>query len=241
MFNQRAESMFGYSKSEIIGSPLEALIPDRFRMGHHEHVKRFAAGEETSRPVSARNAAIFGRRKNGEEFPVDAAISKLEIGGETLLTVFLRDISEQKRAEDEERLVGAVGKVLIAAGTDYQRLLTDVANVIVRNHADWCSVDIVQEGAVRRFRVVHRNPALAHVCEALERYRTRHSAHLRSFLAGVEGRPAWCGSRALDRQGHRRRSRWARLGRQQGWSRNDLLFHVADGTSRRARTVTPYR
>jgi PAS domain S-box-containing protein len=81
MFNEGAERIFGYSKAEILGSPLEVLIPERFGLNHRQHVKGFAAGEETARRMGARRAEIIGLRKNGEEFPADAAISKLEVGG----------------------------------------------------------------------------------------------------------------------------------------------------------------
>jgi signal transduction histidine kinase len=85
-------------------------------------------------------------------------------------------VSDQKRIESEERLLAEIGKVLVSAGSDFQRLLTDVASVIVRGHADWCSVDIVQQGDVRRLRVVHSNPAMAGICEELERFPVRREA-----------------------------------------------------------------
>jgi signal transduction histidine kinase len=82
----------------------------------------------------------------------------------------MRDISEQKLVENEQRLLAEIGKILITAGADYQRMLTDVANMMVRNVADWCSVDIVQQGDVRRLTIVHSDPAMAATCDALERY-----------------------------------------------------------------------
>lgn len=170
MFNAGAERIFGYSKAEILGAPLETLLPERFRKNHSQHVKRFAEGEETARRMGMRSAEIFGLRKNGEEFPADAAISKLAPGGRRLLTVAVRDVTEQKRVESEQRLLAEIGKILVTAGLDYQRLLTEVANLMVRNVADWCSVDIVQEGDVRRLRIVHSDPGMAATCDALERY-----------------------------------------------------------------------
>jgi len=185
LFNEGAESIFGYSKGEVVGSPLDVLIPERFRANHREHVKKFAEGRETSRRMGARHVDIVGLRKNGEEFPTDAAISKLEVGGERVLTVFLRDISEQKRVEDAERLLAEIGKVLVTAGSDYQRLLADVAHVLVRGTADWCSVDIVQENDIHRLMIVHSDPAMAPVCKALERYPLRREQA--SPLRAVDG------------------------------------------------------
>jgi signal transduction histidine kinase len=120
--------------------------------------------------MGTRRATILALRKNGEELHADAAIAKLEVGAERLFTVSLRDISEQKRVEGAERLLAKVGRVLVAAGMDYQRLLTEVAGVIVRELGGWCAVDVVEAGDIRRLRIVHSDPAMAATCEALERY-----------------------------------------------------------------------
>ena len=168
MFNDGARDIFGYSPEEIIGSPLEVLIPERFREVHRQHMERFSAGQQQARHMGSRGARIYGLRKNGEEFPTDAAISKLEVGGKKLLTVSLRDISEQQRSEDEQRLLAEAGEILVRAGSDYQRLLTDFASNIANTIAAWCAVDIVQAGDVRRVKIVHSDPAKAAVCKALE-------------------------------------------------------------------------
>ena len=101
IFNDGAEKIFGYSRSEAIGAPLDILIPDRFRSAHRQHVERFAVGDVTARRMGERLTTIAGLRKNGEEFPAEAAISKLQVGEKTLLTVALRDITERKRIEEE--------------------------------------------------------------------------------------------------------------------------------------------
>ena len=89
IFNDGAEKIFGYSKSEAVGAPLHILIPDRFRSAHRQHVERFGRGDETARPMAERLTTIAGLRKNGEEFSADATISKLQVGEKTLLTVAL--------------------------------------------------------------------------------------------------------------------------------------------------------
>lgn len=170
MFNEGAQSIFGYSKDEIVGSPLEILIPHRFRSIHRRHVEQFSDGQQIARRMGSRSAKIYGLRKNGEEFPTDAAISRLQVGGTTLLIVSIRDISEQVRIENEQRLLAETGDILVSAGSDYQRLLTDVANVVVRNIADWCAVDLIHDGEPRRLRIVHADPAKAAICKALEDY-----------------------------------------------------------------------
>lgn len=171
MFNEGAERAFGYAKAEILGSPVEVLLPERFRLQHRQHVERFAAGHETTLRFGVRR--IVGLRKNGEEFPADASLSKLDVGGTMVLTVSLRDVSEQRRVDDEQRLLAKVGKTLVAAGADVQRLLTDVAKALADSFAGWCTVDIVQAGDVRRVKVVHSDEAMAATCTALERYSAR--------------------------------------------------------------------
>jgi len=172
MFNEGAERTFGYAKDEMIGALLEVLLPVRFRLKHHEHVQAFAAeGRDTSRRVGPR--LVIGLRKNGEEFPLDVTISKVEVSGQMVLMAAVRDVSERTRVEDEERLLSKLGETLMVGGLDYQRLLTDVANVIADHFAGWCSVDIAQAGDIRRLRVAHSDPTMAATCEALERYPVR--------------------------------------------------------------------
>ena len=107
IFNDGAEKIFGYSRSEAIGAPLSMLIPDRFRVAHREDVERFASRGVTARRMGDRLSTIAGVRKNGEEFPAEAAISKLHFGDKTLLTVALRDITERTRIEEELRSANA--------------------------------------------------------------------------------------------------------------------------------------
>ena len=103
MFNEGAENIFGYSRAEALGAPLSMLIPERLRAVHSQHVERFAAGETVARRMGQRGATIVGLRKTGEEFLADAAISKLEVGGRRTLTVALRDVTDQRRLEDQLR------------------------------------------------------------------------------------------------------------------------------------------
>ncbi len=301
IFNEGAEKTFGYSKAEAIGASLDLLIPESLRDIHRRHIASFAAGEMSARQMGARHSPISGRRKNGDEFPAEGAISKIEVGGKSLFTVSVRDvtetkrvedalrssvarfevalkgghagvleqdrdlritwyyspslfsrqaqglvgktdfdlfprseaermtalkrkvlelgvpmreviqtaigdnahwfdvtveprrdsegqiigvisvnwdISEQKRIEDEERLLAETGRILVSAGSDQTALLTEVADVIVHNIADWCSVDLVHDGKFSRLKVVHSDPAMAEICAALERYPVHRQRNL---------------------------------------------------------------
>jgi PAS domain S-box-containing protein len=168
IFNEGAEKIFGYTRVEAIGSPLEMLIPTRFHTVHHEHVKRFASGEVAARKMGQVGIAIIGLRKNGDEFPADAAISKLELGGQRILTVALRDIGDQKRIEREQRFLADAGAALTAS-LDYEETLTAIAHLAVRDLADYCIVDLVGDrGEVRRLKMAARDPSRTWVCDLLE-------------------------------------------------------------------------
>jgi len=99
LFNQGAQRIFGYSADEVRGQPLDLLLPPRFAHAHREHILAFAAAPELARHMAERRE-VFGRRKDGTEFPAEASISKSALDGAVTFTVILRDITERKRSEE---------------------------------------------------------------------------------------------------------------------------------------------
>ena len=99
LFNQGAETIFGYSAAEVLHQPLEVLLPEGRRGRHSQHVREFGTSGDRARQMGRRSQAIFGRRKDGTEFPAEASISKLVLEEETLFTVILRDISDRVEAD----------------------------------------------------------------------------------------------------------------------------------------------
>jgi PAS domain S-box-containing protein len=167
-FNEGAERIFDYAQAEALGAPLEMLIPERFHEVHRRHVERFAVGSRVARRMGEATTPIFGLRKNGEEFPADASISKLEIAGKRVLTVSLRDISESKRIETEHAFLSEVG-VILSSTLDYEQTLANIAELAVRDLADFCIVDTVGEaGEVRKLKVAAHDPSRAWVSGVLE-------------------------------------------------------------------------
>ncbi len=94
LFNPAAARIFGISIEEAMGRSIEDFIPERFRGTHGKHVQSFGLHEHSSRKMG-QGGQIVGLRANGEEFPAKASISKFEIDGQTVFTVFLRDVTKQ--------------------------------------------------------------------------------------------------------------------------------------------------
>ncbi len=98
LFNESAERMFQCPAKQAIGQTLEKFIPARFREAHQHHIDGFGRSGVTSRRMGELGT-VTGLRGNGEEFPIEAAISHISVEGKKLYTVILRDITERKRAE----------------------------------------------------------------------------------------------------------------------------------------------
>jgi PAS domain S-box-containing protein len=111
MFNPAAEQMFGCRAEEAVGGPLERFIPMRFREAHRGHVEKFGQTGVTGRRMGAL-MTLSGLRTNGEEFPIEASISHVEVGGQKAFKVILRDITERKQAESRLSASHAVTRIL---------------------------------------------------------------------------------------------------------------------------------
>jgi PAS domain S-box-containing protein len=116
--NIAAERMFGYLFEEAQGQPLGMLLPPAARELHPVQMTAFGAGVAPSRMMSERRE-VSGLRKNGEIFPIEAAISKVVVGGELVFTAHLRDVTrrraEQARLEESERRFRAIFEHATAA------------------------------------------------------------------------------------------------------------------------------
>jgi PAS domain S-box-containing protein len=125
LFNQGAERIFGYRAQEILGKPLDVLLPRRYVESHRQHVESFAASLNNLRPMNERGA-LFGLRKDGTEFPAEASISKFEVGGEQVLTARLRDVTDRRRLEGHIRQaqkMEAIGTLAGGIAHDFNNIL----------------------------------------------------------------------------------------------------------------------
>ncbi|PAX52728.1 response regulator [Brunnivagina elsteri] len=171
LFNRGAEKIFGFAASEVLGRPLNLLIPLRFTQAHRQHVDEFSTSQIQTRRMGERRE-IYGKRKDGTEFPAEASISKLNLGEEIIYTVYLQDISERKEIEcmkDEfisvvshelrtplTSIHGSLGMLtsgLIKAESEQgKRLLqiaTDSSDRLVRLINDILDIERIESGKVR--------------------------------------------------------------------------------------------
>jgi len=102
LFNAAAERAFGWPRDAVLGQPIDKLLPARLRERHHDHIKRFGRTGTTARRMGDQTV-LTALRANGEEFPIEASISKHSEEGRQLFTVILRDVSERVRAEEALR------------------------------------------------------------------------------------------------------------------------------------------
>jgi PAS domain S-box-containing protein len=107
LLNPAAEQMFGYAAAEVLGHPLGRLILERAQALHQTaaRIGNIATSEQTSLTYHGHGepGSVYGLRANGEEFPIEASISKVELAGQMTFTVILRDITKQKEAEKRLR------------------------------------------------------------------------------------------------------------------------------------------
>ena len=166
-FNHGAEGIFGYRADEAIGQHLATLLPPRTRAMHDAHMRRFGSGPEIARRMGERRE-IFGLRKNGEEFPAEASISKLDIPGGVLYTVVLRDVTERKRAEEDERFLSGASAEL-GKSLELDEELRLAADLPVPRLADACLIDFggADDDSYRRVASRRQRTDLTPALEAL--------------------------------------------------------------------------
>jgi len=97
--NSQTEILFGYSRQELIGQPVETMIPTRFKNAHSKHRTSFLADPHV-RPMG-QGLELFGSRKDGKEFPVEISLSPLRTNAGLYVIAAIRDTTDRKHAEEK--------------------------------------------------------------------------------------------------------------------------------------------
>jgi PAS domain S-box-containing protein len=106
IINAKCESIFGYSRNEVIGQPVEILIPERFSKRHPAH--RAGYNKNPSARPMGKGMELVAKRKDGSEFPAEISLSPVESGTEVLVTAAIRDITDRKLAEEKLRFLATI-------------------------------------------------------------------------------------------------------------------------------------
>ena len=127
-FNKGAELTFGYQAEDVLGEPLDLLIPERLVDVHRHHLHAYGAEPGAGRLMGDQRY-VHARRSDGSEFPAEASITKLEIDGQPVLTAILRDVTERHRDDAaREAFLHAVSHELrtpLTAVMGFSQLLTE--------------------------------------------------------------------------------------------------------------------
>lgn len=153
-FNRGAEQIFGWTEADMLGEPLDRLLPSAARDVHRVHMRAFAEGPQPSRRMGERRS-ITGVRRDGREFPADASIARVTVDGARSYMVVLRDVSERKRTEDGQRLLALAGWVL-AGSLDLESTLATIVELPLPQLGDWSVLELLTEdGRVQRVSAAH--------------------------------------------------------------------------------------
>ena len=104
--NTQTERLFGYGREELVGEPVEKLMPERFRNGHLAHRSRYSSAPHT-RPMGA-GLELFGLHRDGHEFSIEISLAPLETADGVLISTAIRDVTDLKRTKELSMAAGLV-------------------------------------------------------------------------------------------------------------------------------------
>ncbi|MDX2760373.1 PAS domain S-box protein [Streptomyces sp. ME08-AFT2] len=174
LVNAQTETLFGYRREDLLGRPVEMLIPGRFRAQHGVHRDGYV-GTRQVRPMGA-GLELHGLRRDGSEFPVEISLSPLETADGLLVSAAVRDVSERKAAEEKFR-------GLLEAAPDAMVIVDDAGTIKLVN---------AQTETLFGYR---REELLGHPIELLipHRFHAHHTRHRAGYANNQQVRPMGAG------------------------------------------------
>jgi PAS domain S-box-containing protein len=168
--NPKAEEMFGYARHELLGSPVEMLLPEGKRHSHSRQREDYFDHPRT-RPMGI-GMDLSGRRKDGREFPVEVSLSYVETDDGTFAIAFVNDISQRKELEAQllqAQKMDAVGRLAGGVAHDFNNMLTVIQGYNRMILDELSPVDPMRECAEEIHRAAERAGALTNQLLAFSR------------------------------------------------------------------------
>ncbi len=179
--NSQVERLFGYGRQDLIGQDVEILVPERFRHTHPSHRGAYNA-HASVRPMGA-GLELFGRRKDGSEFPVDIMLSPMETPEGRVVISVIRDISERRRAQEDVRRSEAQFRALFEFSPD----------AIIASDREGRITEV--NARVESMFGYQRGELLGQPIDSLvpERFRHTHPARRKEYASAARVRPMGAG------------------------------------------------
>ncbi len=146
MVNAQAEQVFGYARQEMLGQPVEMLVPERFR-GHHPALRGSFLSDPRARPMGA-GRDLYGLRKDGSEFPVEIGLNPIETDEGPMVLSAIVDISDRK--QKEERIQVALKEKDLLLGEVHHRVKNNLQ--IIHSLLDLQSARVSDQAALSMLR-----------------------------------------------------------------------------------------
>jgi len=147
MVNSEIENQFGYAREELIGQSVDILVPERLRAQHARHRHHFTPSPEARRMGAGRE--LFGRRRDGTEFPVEVGLNPIRSGGHLFVLGVIVDISQRKHLERvKDEFVSTVSHEL-------RTPLTSISGSLGLLAGQW--TDQLPQSAARLLAIAHKN------------------------------------------------------------------------------------
>ncbi|HEU4731996.1 MAG TPA: PAS domain S-box protein [Kofleriaceae bacterium] len=180
LVNAQTESLFGYHRDELLGQPVEALMPERFRTGHPAFRGGYFA--DPRRRAIGTQRTLLGRRKDGSELPIEISLSPIETPNGVVVSAAIRDLTERQRTEAKVRALLVAAEVVEAA--PHAMLMVDGHHRIT-----------LMNQRVEELFGYTRDELVGQSIDRLlpERFRADHARHVRAYFADPKPRQVGAG------------------------------------------------